>query len=65
MTENELRLTDHELLALLSMTPTESAATTRALFRLDQFDANELLTNAGVTTLLVRGLAELQAENIV
>jgi hypothetical protein len=65
MSENELRLTDHELLALLSMTPTESAATTRSLFRLDQYAGNELLKNAGVTTLLIRGLAEPQGEKIV
>ncbi len=65
MSETELRMTDHELLALLSMTPTESAATTLGLFRLDQHADNELLQNAGLTTLLVRGLAETQGENIV
>ncbi|GAA5230457.1 hypothetical protein [Arthrobacter cryoconiti] len=65
MTETELRMTDHELLALLSMTPTESAATTLALFRLDQHAENELLRNAGLTTLMVRGLAQPQGEKIV
>jgi hypothetical protein len=65
MTDTELRMTDHELLALLSMTPTESAATTLGLFRLDQHAGNELLQNAGLTTLLVRGLAETQGELIV
>ncbi|MCQ9166081.1 MULTISPECIES: hypothetical protein [unclassified Arthrobacter] len=65
MSESELRMTDHELLALLSMTPTESAATTMELFRLDQHAGNELLQNAGLTTLLVRGLAEAQGERIV
>ncbi|PYI67201.1 hypothetical protein CVV68_10665 [Arthrobacter livingstonensis] len=65
MTETELRMTDHELLALLSMTPTESAATTLALFRLGQHGDNELLKNAGITTLMVRGLAELQGDRIV
>lgn len=65
MTDTELRMTDHELLALLAMTPTESAAVTLGLFHLDQHSDNELLTNAGITTLMVRGLAELQGEKIV
>lgn len=65
MTDTELRMTDHELLALLSMTPTESAATTLGLFRLDQHAGNELLHNAGLTTLLVRGLAEEQGGRII
>ncbi|NVM96447.1 hypothetical protein [Arthrobacter wenxiniae] len=65
MSETELRMTDHELLALLSMTPTESAATTLGLFHLDQHTGNELLQNAGLTTLLVRGLAEPQGERIL
>ncbi len=58
-------MTDHELLALLSMTPTESAATTLGLFRLDQHAQNQLLQNAGLTTLMVRGLAQAQGELIV
>lgn len=65
MTETELRLTDHELLTLLSMTPTESAAVSLGLLRLDQHGDNELLHNAGLTTLLVRGLAAPQGEKIV
>ncbi|SEF02369.1 hypothetical protein SAMN04489740_3816 [Arthrobacter alpinus] len=65
MTETELRMTDHELLALLSMTPTESAATTLGLLRLDQHGDNELFRHAGVTTLMVRGLAAPQGEKIV
>lgn len=65
MTDTELRMTDHELLALLSMTPTESAATTLGLFRLDQHAQNQLLQNAGLTTLMVRGLAQAQGELIV
>ncbi|MBP2413405.1 hypothetical protein JOF48_002204 [Arthrobacter stackebrandtii] len=65
MTETELRLTDHELLTLLSMTPTESAAVTLGLLRLDQHGDNELLHNAGLTTLMVRGLAAPQGEKIV
>ncbi len=65
MTETELRMTDHELLTLLSMTPTESAAVSLGLLRLDQHGDNELLHNAGLTTLLVRGLAAPQGEKIV
>lgn len=65
MTDTELRMTDHELLGLLAMTPTESAAVTLGLFRLEPHSDNELLTNAGITTLMVRGLAELQGEKIV
>lgn len=58
-------MTDHELLTLLSMTPTESAAVSLGLLRLDQHGDNELLHNAGLTTLLVRGLAAPQGEKIV
>ncbi|ALO66075.1 hypothetical protein AS189_05660 [Arthrobacter alpinus] len=65
MTDTELRMTDHELLVLLSMTPTESAAITLGLLRLDQHGDNELLHNAGLTTLMVRGLASPQGEKIV
>lgn len=65
MTDTELRMTDHELLVLLSMTPTESAAVTLGLLRLDQHGDNELLHNAGLTTLMVRGLASPQGEKIV
>lgn len=65
MTETELRMTDHELLTLLSMTPTESAAVTLGLLRLDQHGDNQLLHNAGLTTLMVRGLASAQGEKIV
>ncbi|ALE06957.1 hypothetical protein AL755_18315 [Arthrobacter sp. ERGS1:01] len=65
MSETELRMTDHEILALLSMTPTESAGTTLGLFGLDGHTGNELLTNAGLSTLMVRGLAEPQGGRIV
>lgn len=65
MTDTELRMTDHELLALLSMTPTESAAVALGLLRLDQHSDNQLLHNAGLTTLMVRGLAAPQGEKIV
>ncbi|MDO5753895.1 hypothetical protein [Arthrobacter sp.] len=65
MTDTELHMTDHELLTLLSMTPTESAAVTLGLLRLDQHGDNQLLHNAGLTTLMVRGLATPQGEKIV
>lgn len=65
MTDTQLRMTDHELLALLSMTRTESAATTLKLLRLDRHGDNQLFHSAGLTTLLVRGLATQQGEKIV
>jgi len=65
MAETELRMTDHELLALLSMTPGDPASTALALFGLEQHVANDLLRQAGLTTLLVRGLAEMQGGKVV
>lgn len=65
MAETELRMTDHELLALLSMTPGDPASTALALFRLEEHVANELLRYAGLTTLLVRGLAEQHGGKVV
>lgn len=65
MNDTQLQMTDHELLALLSMTPTESAATTLKLLRLDQHGDNQLFHSAGLTTLMVRGLAAPQGEKIV
>lgn len=63
--ETPLRLTDHELLALLAVNPTPSAETTRTVFRLSPVADNELLEQAGITTLLVRGLAEVSGDDIV
>ncbi len=63
--ETPLRLTDHELLALLAVNQTPSADTTRAVFRLSPVADNELLEQAGITTLLVRGLAEVSGDDIV
>lgn len=63
--ETPLRLTDHELLALLAVNQTPSAETTRAVFRLSPVADNELLEQAGITTLLVRGLAEVSGDDIV
>ncbi|MDO5753893.1 hypothetical protein [Arthrobacter sp.] len=63
--ESDLLLTDHELLALLAMNPTDSAAATRDLFRLSTVAHRDVLERAGVTTLLARGMAEPNGEDIV
>lgn len=63
--DTPLRLTDHELLALLAINPTPSADITRDVFRLSPVAGNELLEQAGITTLLVRGLAEVSGDDIV
>jgi hypothetical protein len=60
-----LRLTDHELLALLAMNPTPAAERSRELFRLAGVNHQDVLEQAGITTLLVRGLAEVAGEDIV
>lgn len=60
-----LRLTDHELLALLAMNPTPAAARSKELFRLAGVNHQDVLEQAGITTLLVRGLAEVAGEDIV
>jgi hypothetical protein len=60
-----LRLTDHELLALLAMRPTRGAEKTRELFRLSGVADKDVLEQAGITTLLVRGLAEVDGDDIV
>lgn len=59
-----LQLTDHEILALLAAVPGEAAATSREALRLQDFAENELLLGAGMRTLLVRGLAEAEGEDI-
>lgn len=63
--ESELLLTDHELLALLAMNPTDAAAATRDLFRLSTVANRDVLERAGVTTLLARGMAEPNGEDII
>lgn len=63
--ESDLLLTDHELLALLAMNPTESAASTRELFRLSGVAHQDVLERAGITTLLARGMAHAEGEDIV
>lgn len=63
--ESDLLLTDHELLALLAMNPTESSTATRDLFRLGAVAHQEILERAGITTLLARGMAQPDGEDIV
>lgn len=63
--ETPLRLTEHELIALLSMNRTRAAETTAGIFRLSHLAGNELLEQAGITTLLVRGLAGIEGDDIV
>lgn len=63
--ESELLLTDHELLALLAMNPTEAAASTRDVFRLSNVAHRDVLERVGVTTLLARGMAEPNGNDII
>jgi hypothetical protein len=63
--ESELLLTDHELLALLAMNPTEASAATRDVFRLSGVPHSDVLERAGITTLLARGMAEANGDDIV
>ncbi|WP_460990720.1 hypothetical protein [Sinomonas soli] len=58
-------LTDHEILALLSFGNGPGTAMSRRIFRLEAFADNALLTQAGTTTLVVRGLAEVDGEDLV
>ena len=62
--ESELLLTDHELLALLAMNPGDSTTFTRELFRLNGVPHQEVLERAGITTLLARGMAQANGEDI-
>ncbi|KRF08482.1 hypothetical protein ASH00_01810 [Arthrobacter sp. Soil782] len=64
-TTDSLQLTEHEILALLAFNDGESTALTREIFRLTPQADNEQLTKAGMTTLLVRGLAELSDSDLV
>lgn len=60
-----LLVTDHELMAFLAMNPTDSAQATRDLFRLSTVEDRQVLERAGVTTLLARGMATVEDEDIV
>ena len=64
-TTDSLQLTEHEILALLAFNDGESTALTREIFRLTPQAGNEQLTKAGMTTLLVRGLAEMNQDDLV
>ena len=63
--ESDLLLTDHELLALLAMNPTQSSASTRDVFRLGAVPHQDVLERAGITTLLARGMAEPSGDDII
>ncbi|SEF02407.1 hypothetical protein SAMN04489740_3819 [Arthrobacter alpinus] len=63
--ESDLLLTDHELLALLAMNPTQSSASTRDVFRLGGVPHQDVLERAGITTLLARGMAEPSGDDII
>ncbi|GAB3537263.1 hypothetical protein GCM10027403_20970 [Arthrobacter tecti] len=64
-TTEPLQLTEHEILALLAFNDGESTAVTREIFRLTPQANNEQLVKAGMTTLLVRKLAELNSGDLV
>lgn len=64
-TTDALQLTEHEILALLAFNDGEPTVMTREIFRLTQHTDNEQLTKAGMTTLLVRELAELNNGDLV
>ncbi|WP_028280858.1 hypothetical protein [Arthrobacter sp. H5] len=64
-TTDALQLTEHEVLALLSFNEGEPTAITRDIFRLTPQAGNEELTKAGMTTLLVRDLAEIKDSDII
>lgn len=63
--DTPLRLTEHELIALLAMNKTPAANITTDIFRLRHVAENALLEQAGITTLLVRGLADVAGDDIV
>jgi hypothetical protein len=64
-TTDSLQLTEHETLALLAFNDGESTTLTREIFRLTPHADNEQLIKAGMTTLLVRGLARMKGNDLV
>lgn len=64
-TTDSLQLTEHEILALLAFNEGESITLSRDIFRLTPLADNEQLTKAGMTTLLVRGLAQMNGDDLV
>src|SRR6478672_10581823 len=59
-----LLITEHELIALIALAGTTGALKCQSLFRLDQ-SAGAPLEQAGVATLLERGLMTIEAESLV
>jgi hypothetical protein len=58
-------LTDHEILAVLAFGDGPGTVMSRRVFRLEALEDHELLRQAGITTLVVRGLAEVDGEDLV
>lgn len=59
-----LLITEHELIALIALAGTTGALKCQSLFRLDQ-SAGAPLEQAGVATLLERGLMTIEADRLV
>lgn len=59
-----LLITEHELIALIALAGTTGALKCQSLFRLDQ-SAGAPLEQAGVATLLERGLMTVEADRLV
>lgn len=62
--DTPLLITEHELIALIALAGTTGALKCQSLFRLDQ-SAGAPLEQAGVATLLERGLMTIEAESLV
>lgn len=59
-----LLLTEHEILALLMLNDTESAQRSRKVLHMPEVDDESDYMRAGITTLLVRGHATVEDDNI-
>ncbi|WP_035768736.1 hypothetical protein [Arthrobacter castelli] len=67
MPENDpepLLLTEHEILALLTLNDTEPARRSRTVLHLPEVDDESDYMRAGITTLLVRGHATVEEDNV-
>lgn len=63
-TPEPLLLTEHEILALLSLNDTESARRSRTVMHLPEVEDESDYMRAGITTLLVREHATVEEDNI-
>lgn len=59
-----IRLTGHELLVLISLNEGPPAARTREYLRLPTLEASSPLMAAGLSTLIVRGLVEVDGDQV-